>query len=93
MLNASNKIAAYTVFADSSSPVKHVGQIIGLLCGQDGFDSTKRAVDKISIVYKTSKTYVEEKEEEEDVEAYVMLCSSVVFNHSTLPCFNYVTRI
>ena len=92
-INASNKIAAYTVFADSSSSVKHVGQIIGLLCGQDGFDSTKRAVDKISIVYKTSKTYVEEKEEEEDVEAYVMLCSSVVFNHSTLPCFNYVTRI
>ena len=69
-INASNKIAAYTVFADSSSPIKHAGQIIGLLCGTDGFDSTKRAVDKISVVYKTSKTYVEEKEE--DVEAYVM---------------------
>jgi xanthine dehydrogenase/oxidase len=73
-VSASNTIAAYTIFADSSSPVKHVGQIVGLLCGTEGFDATKRAVDKITIVYKTSWTVEEKDDEAEDVEAYTTGC-------------------
>ena len=50
-IGATNAIGNYTIFADSSTAVKHVGQICGVLLGSNGFDETRRAVRTIRIEY------------------------------------------